>query len=74
MSKTPSEDTVVAVAPAAPDSFHLPLEEFCARLSKTDKSVELIGAFYAHEKLAGRVHGSESNFLAQYQAFANKPV
>ena len=56
------------------DAFNLPLEEFCTRLSKNDRRVEMIGAFYAHEKLAGRLHGSESNFAMQYQAFVNKPV
>jgi hypothetical protein len=50
------------------------LVEFCARLSKTDKRVELIGAFHHSEVAAGRVKDLESEFQSRFTAFINKPV
>lgn len=50
------------------------LEEFCRRLSITDRRPELIGGFHFAEKAAGRVKDAESNFADRFQAFANKPV
>lgn len=67
----------VAAAPAEqdePTEESLTLEEFCARLSSTDRRVELIGGFHSDEKRAERFKDTESAYRARYQAFATKPA
>lgn len=68
-----------ATPAAAPETSAVPveqiqLEEFCARLSKTDKRVELIGGFHYTEVAAGRLKDAESEFHSRFAAFATKPV
>lgn len=60
-------------APVA-DAFPLTVDEFCARLSTVDSRVELIGAFHATEKRAGRVKDMESAFQTRFAAFVNSPA
>lgn len=67
MSKTNDEAPV-----AAPE--HITLDEFCMRLSMSDRRVELIGGFAYSEKAAGRIKDAESEFQTRYSAFANKSV
>ena len=62
----------VASAPA--DDFPLSLDEFCTRLSATDKRVELIGAFNHVEKLSGMRQDTEGNFRARFVAFVSQPA
>jgi hypothetical protein len=50
------------------------LDEFCARLSGTDKRVEMIGAFNHVEKKAGRVKDTEESFRSRFDAFINQPA
>lgn len=50
------------------------LDEFCLRLSQTDRRVEMIGGFHSDEKRAGRVKDAESAYSARYQAFVHKPA
>lgn len=50
------------------------LEEFCTRLSTSDRRVELIGGFHASEAAAGHIKDAESEFHARFNAFVNKPV
>jgi uncharacterized NAD(P)/FAD-binding protein YdhS len=50
------------------------LNEFCTRLSMTDRRVELIGGFHFTETQAGRLKDAESNYQARYTAFLTKPV
>lgn len=64
--------TDAATNAAAPEQ--LTLDEFCTRLSKDDKRVELIGGFYHSETAAGRIKDAESEFQARFAAFATKPV
>jgi hypothetical protein len=61
-------------APEAPVEDGMTLTEFCIRLSKVDRRVELIGGFEADEKRAGHVKDSEAAFAARFQAFVTKPV
>jgi hypothetical protein len=68
MAKEKAAATVVA------DAFPLSLNEFCTRLSKTDRRVELIGAFQSSEKRAGRNKDTESAFAARYSDFINQPA
>lgn len=70
MSKNP-KDTVTE-APA--EVIKLTLHEFCARLSKTVKRPELLGAFEHTERVAGRLSDTDSAFRARFDAFINKPV
>ena len=71
-----AKETVIPVenTPAEVGEFPLTIEEFCARLSKTDRRVELIGGFYAVESAAGRVKDLESAFAARYTKFINQPA
>jgi hypothetical protein len=67
----------VAAAPAQiaePSEFPLTLEEFCSRISTTDKRVELIGAFAHEETRAGRIKGLASEYEARFRAFVTKPA
>jgi len=70
MAKNETKDAVVA----APTSDEITIEEFCTRLSRSDRRVELIGAFAFVEKRAGRVKDAESAYQARFTAFVNKPV
>ena len=60
--------------PQAAEPIDMTLDEFCARTSNTDKRVELLGAFHAVERAAGRIKGFEADFEARYAAFANQPA
>ena len=76
MAKAPTslDDQTDASAAAAPDAFPLAIDEFCARLSISDRRVELIGAFHTVEKAAGRVKDLESAFAERFAAFVNQPA
>jgi hypothetical protein len=65
--------TVSAEAPPVGD-FPLSLDEFCQRLSTTDKRVELIGAFHHVEKSAGRGQDTSQKFADRFAAFVNQPA
>lgn len=52
----------------------LSLSEFCARLSSSDRRVELIGGFEHAERLAGRIKDTESAYAARYAAFLLQPA
>lgn len=61
-------------APATSGGEELTASEFCMRLSRTDKRVEMIGAFHHSEKSSGKVKDTESAFQARYAAFLVKPA
>lgn len=76
-SASPSTSTTSAAPAAAPVNPAIPdltVEEFCTRLSASDRRVELINAFCFVERKAGHFKDAESNYQARFQAFANKPV
>lgn len=52
----------------------LTLDEFCTRTSLTDRRVELLAAFHAEERAAGRHKDQESAYASRLVVFANKPV
>ena len=54
--------------------FKLSIEEFCTRLSAEDSRVELIGAFAATEKAAGRTHDTETAYRQRFEQFINQPA
>lgn len=68
-----AKETDVSVA-TEPSEFPLTLDEFCSRLSATDKRVELIGGFHSVEKAAGRVKDLESAYVARFTDFINQPA
>lgn len=70
-SKNAASEPAQAVAAAVPG---ITLDEFCQRLSKSDKRVELIAGFHADESSGGRFKDAESQYLARFGAFINKPV
>lgn len=59
---------VVEVAP------QMSLDEFCARLSETVKSPELIGGFHFTERAASRPRGTFEAYKARFDEFVKKPV
>lgn len=61
-------------ADASADVAALGLEEFCRRLSATDRRVELISGFFASAKLKGQTTGTEDQFKARFEAFINEPA
>lgn len=64
----------VVEQPTVGADFPLGLGEFCARLSASDRRVELIGAFHFAEKRAGRVKDTEANYKARFSAFCRQPA
>lgn len=56
------------------DDFPLTLDEFCARLSTTDKRVSLIGGFHVHCRVKQMVQAREADFRREYHAFAGLPA
>jgi len=56
------------------NAFPLSLNEFCIRLSQTDKRVEMIGAFNAQEAAAGRHNDTEAAYEARYADFITQPA
>lgn len=69
-----AEEVVVAEEVGSEKEYALTLEEFCTRLSVSDKRVELIGAFAHTEAVAGRSKDTETAYAARYSDFINKPV
>lgn len=57
-----------------PTDFPLSLDEFCKRLSATDRRVELIGAFHHVELKDGRTRDTDGNYRARFLAFVNQPA
>lgn len=61
-------------ADGAVKEFKITLDEFLQRLSQSDRRVELIHGFHAHEKRARHLRDTESNFRKSLEDFANKPA
>lgn len=70
----PDEGGAPAKPPHTPTDFPMQLEEFCRRASEQSRGVELIGAFHAHEKAAGRGKDTEAGFAARFESFARAPA
>ena len=68
---TENKDTEMATQE---DHYPLTLDEFCQRLSTTDRRVELIGAFEHMEKRAGHLKDIETAYRSRYEKFVNQPV
>ena len=75
MAKEKTDDQPLApVAEQPADAYELPLDEFCTRLSASDKRVEMIGGFHATEKKAGRLKDYETAYAARFAAFQTQPA
>lgn len=76
--KIPAQERASAPQPAAAhepvSTFELSLDEFCTRLSLTDKRTEMIGAFHHSEKNKGVSKDSESNFNQRFAKFCKLPA
>lgn len=72
MAKT--EKAADAAEPEVSTAEELTLNEFCTRLSITDRRVELIGGFHRAETLAGKVKDTEDAFSARFVEFCNAPA
>jgi hypothetical protein len=72
--ETKPEAAPVAPEVEAPDEFELSLAEACQRISAGDRRVEMLGAFHASEKAAGRSKDLESAYRARFAAFCNAPA
>lgn len=56
------------------DEIPLSLTEFCIRASRTDRRIELLGAFESVEKAAGRHQDTEQAYKNRLDAFARAPA
>nr|WP_281719990.1 hypothetical protein [Nitrosomonas nitrosa] len=70
MAKEKTHDEKIQDKPANA----ITLDEFCTRLSATDKRVEMIGAFNHVEKKAGRIKDTDENYRSRFDAFVNQPA
>lgn len=66
--------TKVKESPAPDAGEMVTLDEFCSRLSRTVRRVELIGGFYAVEKKAGHLKDTEPVFQAAFDKYRNRPI
>jgi hypothetical protein len=57
---------------AKPD--RIPLDEFCARLSREDKRVSLIGGFHFDERKNGRVKDTHEAYSQRFAQYAQRPI
>lgn len=69
----PKDDVPTQDVAAAPDEFPQSLRDFCCDLSLSDKRVEMIAAFDADERAAGRLSDLPSQYRTRYQAFCVRP-
>lgn len=69
-----TETKAEAPAPVEAAEFPLTIAEACSRISAGDKRVEMIGAFHASEKAAGRSKDLESAYRERFAAFCNAPA
>lgn len=82
MKKTdPSATQTATAAPTASAivtpheaAFPVALDEFCQRLSTTDRRVEMISAFHHWARAQGLLKASESEYQARYAEFATHPA
>jgi hypothetical protein len=63
-------------AASADDTGEIPLslDEYCTRLSASDRRVELISAFHSDEAAAGRLIDVESAFAGRFDEFTKRPA
>jgi hypothetical protein len=67
-------EKVEAVEVVEAAEFELSLDEACARISATDRRVEMLGGFHAEERAAGRFKDLESAYRDRFAAFCNAPA
>jgi len=67
MAKAPTTEQPQAETPIS-------LDEFCRRLSRTNRRVSLISGFHFSEQQAGNTRDLESEFAARFKKFTFKPV
>ena len=59
---------------AQTENYEITLDEFCARLSVTDKRVEMIGGFHSDMTRVKKTKGMEADYRAEYQKFITRPA
>jgi hypothetical protein len=74
MSDNAPKAAAKAEAQAAANTFDLTVEEFCTNLSAADGRVEMIAAFCASERRAGRFKDSSGAFAGRFEAFVSAPA
>ncbi|MFZ4538513.1 hypothetical protein [Propionivibrio sp.] len=67
-------DAVAVETPSEVADFPMSLQEFCTRLSSTDRRVELIGGFEHGERVAGRAKDTDAAYSKRFTAFINAPA
>lgn len=70
----PAPKAVAVEAEAEVRDFQLTLDEFCARLSQSDRRVEAIGGFHHNERTHDRLKDTEDAYLARFAAFMALPA
>lgn len=76
MAKLNDPEVVVEEKPqvAQETEFKMSVKEFCARLSTTDRRVEMIGGFYSDEVRLGHFSDFEPAFRSRFDAFTKRPA
>ena len=59
---------------AVPAADELTLDEFCVRLSSTDRRPELLSGFHFTETRAQRLKDTEAAYRERFKAYVNTPV
>lgn len=67
-------DIVVTDAATVETEGDISLDEFCLRLSNSDKRVELIAAFNHVEGKDNRIKDTETAYRSRFDAFINAPA
>lgn len=70
----PSASTSQAKAAPVVETFDLPLDEFCRRLSAKKVGPEMIGGFHHTQLAAKNFKASEADFSAAFDRFVNQPA
>ena len=68
------ETTAADAAQDQEAEIELTLQEYCLRKSRSDRRVEMIGAFHHKETAQGTIKAMTSEFEARFDAFVNQPV
>ncbi|EIW6162822.1 hypothetical protein MF451_003819 [Salmonella enterica subsp. enterica serovar Saintpaul] len=71
MAKRKIDADVTASAPPKPTEFEVSLDEFCCRLSLTERRSGLISVFHYRERKENRYRDLPSAYAARFEAYVN---
>lgn len=72
--QTRKERLALRRLPREPAAPLLTIDEFCARLSETDRRVELIAGFHAVMRARGKTKAAVEDYRQAFEAYRTAPV